>query len=251
MSVPASEKDTLMKPLLATASAFALIASATACAPSDTPYNSDAGTTAQVETPAVETTSNAANVVTYALASGEFEASDLIGASVHSPSGKEIAAVADIWLGADGIAPMIVVRDGGVAGMGGNLLSVAYSAAMITPDATTSGDEPNVIVGLTEETLESLPAFTQTSENDFRLASEMIGATVDIAVNGESGRINDLILSKTGEARYAILAPNLTTTDQLVVDAKAITVAQGDADGELVLDIDAQAFAAAPAYPRE
>ena len=240
-----------MKTLLATASAFALIASATACAPSDTPYNSDAGKVAKVETPAADTTSNPENVVTYALAAGEYEASDLIGASVHNPSGAEIATVADVWLGTAGSAPMFVLRDGGVAGVGGELRTVAYSAATIRQDTTTSGDEPNVIVALSDETVQSLPAFEQVSDDDFRLASEMIGASVAISANGESGRINDLILSKTGEARYAILAPNLTTTDQLVVDATAITVAQGDADGELVLDIDARAFAAAPAYPRE
>jgi len=244
-----------MKILLATASAFALIASATACAPSDTPYNSDADTTVTVDTVADDTSSvvavDTASTMNYTLATGEHEASDLIGASVHSPSGKEIATVADIWFGAPGSAPMFVLRDGGVAGVGGELRTVAYSATTIRQDATTSGEEPNVIVALSDETVASLPAFEQAKDDDFRLASEMIGASVDIAVNGESGRINDLILSKTGEARFAILAPNLTTTDQLVVDAKAITVAQGDADGELVLDIDAQAFAAAPAYPRE
>jgi sporulation protein YlmC with PRC-barrel domain len=238
-----------MKILLATASAFALIASATACTPSDTPYNNDADTAVTVDKVADDTSSDVAvdtaSAMNYTLATGEHEASDLIGASVHSPSGKEIATVADIWFGAAGSAPMFVLRDGG------ELRTVAYSATTIRQDATTSGEEPNVIVALSDETVASLPAFEQAKDDDFRLASEMIGASVDIAVNGESGRINDLILSNSGEARYAILAPNLTTTDQLVVDAKAITVAQGDADGELVLDIDARAFAAAPAYPRE
>lgn len=244
-----------MKILLATASAFALIASATACAPSDTPYNNNSDTVVEVDTVADDTSSNVAvetaSAMNYTLATGEHEASDLIGASVHSPSGKEIATVADIWFGAAGSAPMFVLRDGGVAGVGGELRTVAYSAATIRQDATTSGEEPNVIVALSDETVASLPVFEQAKDDDFRLASEMIGASVDITVNGESGRINDLILSNSGEARYAILTPNLTTTDQLVVDAKAITVAQGDADGELVLDIDARAFAAAPAYPRE
>jgi len=240
-----------MKTLLATASAFALIASATACAPSDTPYNSDADTVVTAETPAADTTPEAADVVTYALDSGEYEASDLIGASVHNPGGNEIATVADIWFGSAGSAPMFVLRDGGVAGVGGELRTVVYTAATIREDTATTGDEPNVIVALTDETIENLPAFDQASDDDFRLASEIIGASVEIAANGETGRINDLILSKAGKARYAILAPTLASTDQLVVDATAITVAQGDAEGELVLDIDARAFAAAPAYPRE
>ena len=236
-----------MKSLLATAGALALMMSAAACGAADTD-------TTEINTPEVmaDTTTGGdttmttdAQVATYMLASGEHEASDLIGASVHNPAGEEIATVADIWLGANGSAPMIVVRDGG------ELCTVAYSAATIAADPETSGDEPDVIVRLTDETLETLPEFEQVDGNDFRLASEMIGTTVDVSFSGESARINDLILTNTGEARYAVITPDLVSTNQIVVDANAITVAQGDTDGGLVLDLDAQTFAAALEYPRE
>ena len=73
-----------MKILLATASAFALIASATACAPSDTPYNNNSDTVVEVDTVADDTSSNVAvetaSAMNYTLATGEHEASDLIGA---------------------------------------------------------------------------------------------------------------------------------------------------------------------------
>ncbi|WP_291194960.1 PRC-barrel domain-containing protein [Hyphomonas sp.] len=242
-----------MKSLLATAGALALMMSAAACGAADTD-------TTEINTPEVmadttvdgdTTMTTDRQVASYTLASGEHEASDLIGASVHNPAGEEIATVADIWLGANGSAPMIVVRDGGVAGVGGKLRTVAYSAATIAADPETSGDEPNVLVRLTDETLETLPEFEQVDGNDFRLASEMIGTTVDVSFNGESARINDLILTNTGEARYAVISPDLVSTNQIVVDANAITVAQGDTDGGLVLDLDAQTFAAAPDYPRE
>jgi hypothetical protein len=146
---------------------------------------------------------------------------------------------------------MIVVRDGGVAGVGGKLRTVAYAAATIAADPDTSGDEPDVIVRLTDETLETLPEFEQVDENDFRLASEMIGTTVGFSFSGESVRINDLILTNTGEARYAVISPDFVSINQIVVDANAITVAEGETDGGLVLDLDAQTFAAAPEYPRE
>lgn len=242
-----------MKSLLATAGALALMMSAAACGAADTD-------TTEINTPEVmadttvdgdTTMTTDAQVATYMLASGEHEASDLIGASVHNPAGEEIATVADISLGANGSAPMIVVRDGGVAGVGGELRTVAYSAATIAADPETSGDEPDVIVRLTDETLETLPEFEQVDGNDFRLASEMIGTTVDVSFSGESARINDLILTNTGEARYAVITPDLVSTNQIVVDANAITVAQGDTDGGLVLDLDAQTFAAALEYPRE
>ena len=64
-----------MKILLATASAFALIASATACAPSDTPYNNNSDTVVEVDTVADDTSSDVAvetaSAMNYTLATGE------------------------------------------------------------------------------------------------------------------------------------------------------------------------------------
>jgi hypothetical protein len=242
-----------MKSLLATAGALALMMSAAACGAADTDATKINTPEVMAETSvdggATKTTD--ARAATYMLASGEHEASDLIGASVHNPAGEEIATVADIWLGANGSAPMIVLRDGGVAGVGGKLRTLAYSEATIAADPDTSGDEPDVIVRLTDETLETLPEFEQVDDNDFRLASEMIGTTVGVSFSGGSARINDLILTNTGKARYAVISPDLVSIDLIVVDANAITVARGDTDGGLVLDLDAQTFAAAPEYPRE
>ncbi len=144
-----------MKSLLATAGALALMMSAAACGAADTDAT-------KINTPEVmaetsvdgdTTTTTEDRIVTYMLASGEHEASDLIGASVHNPAGEEIATVADIWPGANGLAPMIGVRDGG------KLRTLAYSAATIAADPDTSGDEPDLIVRLTDETRETLPEF--------------------------------------------------------------------------------------------
>ena len=108
-----------------------------------------------------------------------------------------------------------------------------------------------MIVRLSDEALQILPEFEQVGENDFRLASEMIGTTVGVSFSGESARINDLILTNTGEPRYAVISPDLVRINQIVVDANAITVDQGDSDGGLVLDLYAQTFTAAPEYPRQ
>ena len=144
-----------MKSLPAAAGALALMMSAAACGAADTDAT-------KINTPEVmaetsvdgdTTTTTEDRIVTYMLASGEHEASDLIGASVHNPAGEEIATVADIWPGANGLAQMIVVRDGG------KLRTLAYSAATIAADPDTSGDEPDLIVRLTDETRETLPEF--------------------------------------------------------------------------------------------
>jgi len=241
-----------MKPLLATASALALLVSAAAC---------DSSETATYDTPQViaENPSTIDDTMTpaegardvYVLASNEFEASDLIGASVHNTAGEEIATISDIWLGENGSAPMLVIRDGGIAGVGGDLRTVAFNAATIAPDATTSGDEPNVIIQYTGETLSTLPKFEQNAMNDYRLASEMLGTNVSMSFSGETGRINDLILTNTGEAKYAVVASDVASTSQFLVNADAITLAEGDTDGEFILDVSADAFATAPEYPRD
>lgn len=243
-----------MKSLLATAGALALMMSAAACDTSETAdlNNREATEVSEVDTSMTGDTEMAdISTTNYTLASGEYEASDLIGAAVRNAAGEEIATVSDVWFGAEGSAPMLIVRDGGVAGVGGDLRTVAYNAAAITPDPEDVDGEPNVFVQFTDESLENQPEFEQTTANDFRLASEMIGATVEISYSGESARINDLILSETGAARYAVLAPDLASTDQILVDAGNIIAAEGDADGELTLDVTAEAFTAAPAYPRD
>jgi PRC-barrel domain len=243
-----------MKSLLASAGAVALMISAAACGASETTTLETANSSeiAAID-PAVNGDLQTAEVApaTYTLASGEYEASDLIGAPVHNAAGEEIATISDVWLGTNGAAPMLVVRDGGVAGVGGDLRTMAYDVALITPDTDGTGDEPDVFIQATGDSLSTLPSFEQAAADDFRLASEMIGSTVAISYSGESARINDLILSETGQARYAVMSPDLASTDQTLVDASDITVAEGDADGELVLDIEAEAFTAAPAYPRE
>ncbi|MFN3911871.1 PRC-barrel domain-containing protein [Hyphomonas sp.] len=255
-----------MKSLLVTAGALALLMSAAACDSSETADLDNGQTTdvAEIDTSMNGNTSTTgetsmtgasglgdASTARYTLASGEIEASDLIGAPVHNAAGEEIATVSDIWLGQDGAAPMLVLRDGGVAGVGGELRTIAYTAGTITPDPEDMDGEPDVFVKLTEASLENMPEFEQAANNDFRLASEMIGSTVSVSHNGESARINDLILSETGQARYAVIAADVAATDQILVEASSIAVAEGDADGGLTLDVTAAAFTAAPAYPQD
>jgi len=243
-----------MKALLSSAGALALMLSAAACGASDTATIESSGAT-QIAG-AGEVMNDGSQVAgtapaTYTLASGEYEASDLIGAPVHNAAGEEIATVSDVWLGTNGAAPMLVVRDGGVAGVGGDLRTMAYDVATIAPDPEDADGEPDVFVKMSGGALSTLPSFEQASADDFRLASEMIGSTLTISYSGESARINDLILSETGQARSAVISPDLASTDQILVDAGNISIAEGDADGELVLDIDAEGFAAAPIYPRD
>ena len=57
--------------------------------------------------------------------------------------------------------------------------------------------------------------------------------------------------SQQALVRYAVISPDVLSPSQIVIDGTAIKVAEGDTDGERVLDIDARAYADAPEYPRE
>lgn len=238
-----------MKSLFATVGALALMMSAAACGKEDAgPY---AAPDASVEASPVPAATPVSTRKAYVLATGEIEASDLMGASVQNPSGEEISIVEDVWL-ANGSSPaLLVLRDGGVAGVGGELRTAAFDAAVILPDPDKPGDEPNVLIRLTAASLDILPAFKQASADDYRLASEMIGKTVTVNSSGDSVRINDLLLSSTGKTNFVVISPDLVSLEQIVVDADSIVVSEGDTDGEVVLDLTAEDIAAAPAYKRE
>ncbi|MBY9066672.1 PRC-barrel domain-containing protein [Hyphomonas sp. WL0036] len=243
-----------MKTLFATASAAALMLGAAAC--SDTSQSIETAgyetsgpqveEVADLEDPTAQTAEATGDRVEYTLASGELEASDLIGASVHNPAGEEIATVADVFLGTEGMQPVILIRDGGVSGLGGDLRTLAFEAASVTPGEV--GDEPDLIVAMSEDSLETLPEFEQEEMNDYRLASEMMGAVPALSFSGDMVRVNDLILTEGGELRYAVISPGLATTEQVVINANAIKVAEGDSDGELVVDIDQAELDEAPMY---
>jgi len=242
-----------MKTLLATASATVLLLGAAACSPAEGPaatngYETRGPQVVEYDDATVETANaDALDSVRaeYRLAQGEIEASDLIGASVRNGADEEIATVADLYLGEDGASPVILIRDGGVAGVGGELRQIAFTSATVTAPAN---DEPEVLVQIAEETLETLPAFEQDGMNDYRLASEIMGATTPVSFREDDVRITDLILTNSGELRYAVISPSLASTDQFVVRANAIRVAEGDSDGDVVLDMDEAEFDEAPMY---
>lgn len=242
-----------MKTLLATASASVLLLGAAACSPAEGPaatngYETRGPQVVEYDDATVETANaDALDSVRaeYRLAQGEIEASDLIGASVRNGADEEIATVADLYLGEDGASPVILIRDGGVAGVGGDLRQIAFNSATVTAPAN---EEPEVRVQIAEENLETLPSFEQDGMNDYRLASEIMGATTPVSFREDDVRITDLILTNSGELRYAVISPSLASTDQFVVRANAIRVAEGDGDGDVILDMDEAEFDEAPMY---
>jgi len=244
-----------MKPLLFTASAIALMIGTAACtkAASHAETPPAAAETAAV-TPDQVKDEHTADLETmtraeiepvkheqYKLASDEILASDLIGAQVLNPVGDEIATVADVWIGENGDAPKLIVRNGGVASVGGELHAISFGNALI--ESAANDDELDVRVTYSEASLDGLPEFEQSGMDDFRLASEAMGTTVSLTFGDHLARVNDFILKTDGTPEYALITDGLVGTVQYVIDADALTIEQGDGDGTLVIDLDADAFA--------
>lgn len=80
-------------------------------------------------------------------------ASDIIGENVINEHGENVANVDDIIIDQQGRAQLLILRDGGVFGMGGRLVSVDY--AMMTQQ-TPQGD---VVVPVTENMLDQAREF--------------------------------------------------------------------------------------------
>ncbi|MBI1401234.1 hypothetical protein [Hyphomonas sp.] len=214
-----------MKPLLMTAGVIALTMSAASCGASKTETTYTPQQVAEVPAPfEADVTAGPAERQTFQLASGEFAGSDLIGASVHIAAGEEIANVADIRLAEVGLEPMIILRDGGVAG---ELHTIGFQDATIVPDPDTSGDAPNLMVQFSGQTLKTLPVFEQPKADDYTFASEMMGTNATITSSGETARIHDIVLTNTGEARFAVISPVVLNPEQIVVNANSILVSQG------------------------
>jgi sporulation protein YlmC with PRC-barrel domain len=259
-----------MRPILATASALAMMLSAAACSgasDSDEVAAYDATTDGYQETRTDGDTASTydrdntmygdnQNVLApgadmdarpvFMLASDEVKASKLIGADVANTAGEDFATVSDVWMGENGAAPMLILEEGGIMGVGAQRYSVSFDTVTLTP--TSGEEEPNLVFQTAGDTLENLPEFEENGINEYRLASEMMGKTAEFSLRDESARIDDLIFSTTGEARYAVISPGMLSSNSVVIDADSITRAQGDSDGELVITVSEDVFARAKAY---
>ena len=249
-----------MKRLFLTTSAAALMMGVVACSGADThTQTAETDTTAMTETStydrdyenddaaygdaAVETRTDNAKMADmdrddYVLTSGEFLTSDLIGEEVVDSNGEEVGEIEDVMLASGGEQPMLIIRDG----FAGELHAVSFDQATIWFD---DEGEPAARMDLTEEMLDDLQEFEQNGMNDYRLASELTGTNINLAFNDKDVRVTDLIMKTDGQAKYAVVSDGIVeavTDKRFLIDPSKIMVAQGDSDGEIVIDLSEQEF---------
>jgi sporulation protein YlmC with PRC-barrel domain len=89
-------------------------------------------------------------------ATGEVLASNIIGATVYGPDGKDVGDVSDILVSQEGQVSGVVIGVGGFLGIGEKSIAVPFNAVMKTAD---ENGKLKLSVNLTKDQLESAPDF--------------------------------------------------------------------------------------------
>ncbi|MEQ9316726.1 MAG: PRC-barrel domain-containing protein, partial [Henriciella sp.] len=203
-----------MKNLMITAAASALILGAAACSQSEsTEYDTasyDETQTAEMTAETDETTMDDEVLMAEAdadeldaeivyLTSAELSAEELIGAPIIGSDGEKVAVVDDFFLSEDGTVQSIVFKAGALNDTIGDKSTLPFDQFDFAMDADA---DPRFTIAMTDEAMEQVAEFEQDGLNDYRLASEIIGTTADFINSDESIRINDIILTDAGKAKY-------------------------------------------------
>jgi hypothetical protein len=98
---------------------------------------------------------------------GYWQGSQIIGAKVEDPSGKNIGKIEDVMVDASGGVPFAILSFGGFMGIGDKWYAVPWNAMQIERDRD-SRDVKRVVMDVSKETLERAPSFTQDRWPDTR-----------------------------------------------------------------------------------
>ncbi|MEX6634249.1 hypothetical protein [Hyphococcus lacteus] len=176
---------------------------------------------------------------------------ELLGEGIRGANGDRIARIDDLEIDAQGNASKAVFLSGGIFGLGGTRGALDYKQMDIAID---NDHEPIVSVSLSEEAVQSVAEYKTEKMNDYSLASEIIGAKVDLQTANENADddavINDLILSSDGRIEHVLVQKSAIGSigmgERYAVAYSKLAVEQGD--GGLVLDLSEAELTAAPRF---
>lgn len=229
-----------MRRLMLSAAAAALITPAAAFAAESTPAE-------KIETTvSAETSADADTTAKLRIAAGEVSANDLIGEKILGADGKQIATVDDVVIGADGKADMLVFQSGGLFGLGGKRGALDYDRVDIAVDAKA---EPRVRVSMTKDAIQSVAEYATDEMNDYRLASELIGASADLMSSDDRATITDIILASDGSVSHVIVQNGVLGAigaEPVAIGYDKVAIEQGD--GGVVIDMTPEMLSAAQPF---
>ncbi|WP_165793747.1 PRC-barrel domain-containing protein [Hyphococcus luteus] len=199
------------------------------------------------KTAGAEMTNDAAVIY---MPAASLSAKELLGEGIEGANGERIARIDDIVIDKNGRAEDVVFLSGGIFGLGGKRGALDYRAV----DIDVNRDyEPDVHASLNEEGIKAVAEFKTDKMNDYSLASELLGAELELTPGGEGATdvvINDIIFDADGDVEYLLVQKTaigpIGAGDKYAVAYNKLTVAQGD--GGLVLDMSEDELNAAPIF---
>jgi hypothetical protein len=98
---------------------------------------------------------------------GYWQGSQIIGAKVEDPSGKNIGKIEDVMVDASGRMPFAVLSFGGFMGVGEKWYAVPWNAMHVERDRD-SQDVKRIVMDVSKDTLDRAPSFTKERWPDTR-----------------------------------------------------------------------------------
>lgn len=182
------------------------------------------------------------------LGNSEMSVRNLLGEGIYSPKGERIARVDDLYLDNGKVRSLIFVS-GDILGLGGKKGALDFGRVSIVTD---SDNDPNVRVSFSQAALDAVAPYRTDDDNNYNLASEIIGTDLALSQSRESARVKDIVINSGGEVRYLIVRGNdldPADGDAYAVDIRALVKNQSGQG--LALRLTPQALREAPKFDYE
>lgn len=191
------------------------------------------------------------------LGATDISANAFLAEQLFGDDGETIAQVTDILIGADGTAQRIVYSTGGIGGIGAKKSAIAFDVVDISMEEPADQTDQSDLVlrlSMTADEMKNAADFNQIGEDDYRLASEILGSTIDLlSTPGEDSDVvvDDLILSIDGDVKHVIVQRSIVGSiaggDRYAFDYSLLRIEEGDGAG-LALDVTEAQFNAADKF---
>ncbi|MGF1461562.1 MAG: PRC-barrel domain-containing protein [Maricaulaceae bacterium] len=143
---------------------------------------------------------------TLVIGPNQFSAEEFVGETVYAANGSMLGEVNDVWIDASGQAQSLLVKSGGLAGLGGDVYVIDFSSDLIQ---LKNEDEAVVTTLLTEDILDGFPIYDPSAHSELHLASEILGSEVEFADSPDEAQIVDLVMSLDGTVDWAVLSDGI------------------------------------------
>jgi sporulation protein YlmC with PRC-barrel domain len=94
---------------------------------------------------------------------GQVRFTDLNGATVYDPEKHSVGDINNVVLDRDGKVAAVVIKTGGVLGIGGKTVAVAMDRLKVS---NGSNGKPHFAIGMTKQQLESAQAYSLTPSSN-------------------------------------------------------------------------------------